>query len=52
MFEISFSPVRAEGHLSVSLEGETIILNGVAYDLGPLAEGTCCRPSRPRFRGR
>lgn len=51
MFEISFSPVRAEGHLSVAVEGETIILNGTAYDLGPLAEGDVLPPFAPEVQG-
>lgn len=36
---ITFSPVRLDETLTASLTGDTLTLNGVAFDFGPLPEG-------------
>ncbi len=38
-FRLSLSPVRLETALALSCAGDTLTINGVAYDFGPLAEG-------------
>lgn len=37
--KIILSPTRCETQLSVSVIGDTLIVNDVAFDFGPLAEG-------------
>lgn len=37
--QISFSPIRAQGALSVSVAGEVLTVGGQRFDLGPLQEG-------------
>ncbi|PTX45645.1 hypothetical protein [Gemmobacter caeni] len=36
---ITLSPIRSDAALTLIRQGDTLILNGVAYDFGPLAEG-------------
>ena len=37
--QISFSPIRSEATLSLSAEGDVLILNGQRFDFGPLQDG-------------
>lgn len=37
--QISFSPIRADGALSVSVAGDVLTVNGLRLDLGALQEG-------------
>lgn len=37
--EFRFNPQRSDATLAISVSGETVIINGAAYDLSPLAEG-------------
>ena len=39
MIIISWSPIRMDTALTLTRQGDTLILNGVAYDFGPLPEG-------------
>ena len=36
---IHLTPVRMDATLTASVAGDTLTLNGTAYDFGPLAEG-------------
>jgi hypothetical protein len=36
---ITLSPIRSDAALTLIRQGDTLILNGVAYDFGPLPEG-------------
>lgn len=36
---ITLSPVRVDAELSIVIKGETIIVNGEAFDFSPLLEG-------------
>ena len=36
---IHLTPMRRDDSLAVSVTGETLTINGAAYDFGPLAEG-------------
>ncbi|GHC41733.1 hypothetical protein GCM10007291_49540 [Gemmobacter nanjingensis] len=36
---ITLSPIRSDASLTLTRQGDTLIINGVAYDFGPLAEG-------------
>ena len=36
---INFSPMRSDEQISISVSGETLILNGVEYDLSPAQDG-------------
>ena len=36
---INLSPVRSDEPLSVAVIGDTLMINGVAFDFGPLLEG-------------
>lgn len=37
--KFKFIPQRSDGTLAIYVSGETVIVNGTAYDLSPLAEG-------------
>lgn len=37
--QISFTPVRSDGALEVSRQGDILTINGEAFDFGPLPEG-------------
>lgn len=37
--KITFSPQRSDEPLSLSVEGDVLIVNGTPLDFGPLAEG-------------
>lgn len=37
--KFKFTPQRSESPLAISVSGETVIINGIAYDLSQLAEG-------------
>ena len=39
MIIITLSPIRSDVPLTLIRQGDTLIINGVAYDFGPLAEG-------------
>ncbi len=39
MINITLSPVRVDAELSIVINGETIIVNGEAFDFSPLLEG-------------
>ena len=39
-FQISLSPVRMDAELTVFCAGDTMTINGVAYDFGPLPDGS------------
>ena len=36
---ITLSPIRSDASLTLTRQGDTLIINGVVYDFGPLAEG-------------
>lgn len=38
--QITFSPVRADGALALFRSGDTLQINGVAFDFGPMTEGS------------
>lgn len=37
--KFQFTPQRSDSTLAISVSGETVIINGIAYDLSPLTEG-------------
>lgn len=37
--KLMFNPQRSDATLAISVYGETVIINGIAYDLSPLTEG-------------
>lgn len=37
--KFQLTPQRADATLAISVSGETVIINGIEYDLSPLAEG-------------
>lgn len=37
--KFQFNPQRSDATLAISVSGETVIINGIAYDLSPLSEG-------------
>lgn len=43
--QISFSPTRAEGTLSLSVAGDVLTLNGQRFDFSPLQNGDSLPPS-------
>lgn len=39
MMHLHFTPVRSDAALTVERSGATLLLNGTAFDFGPLPEG-------------
>ena len=39
MFEITFSPIRSDVPMRMEVSGDTLIVDGEAYDFGALEEG-------------
>lgn len=37
--KLQFTPQRSDSAIAISVSGETVIINGIAYDLSPLSEG-------------
>ncbi len=45
--QINFSPVRQDTRLKLERQGETLYINGTAYDFSELAEGATQQPDGP-----